>query len=116
MKFRHLIRALGTQFMLGHGFETYFPFGMVKAQVYRTWKRLQVEFLATGFELLRINSCGTTKAYCFLEMKIFGNILRIDTEARVSFLCLVSYIKDLIRAYEYTETNMSDDISEGSQI
>ena len=111
MKFRHLVRALESQFVLGHGLELDFPFGMINVQIYKTWERFQIEFLATGFEFLRISSCGQTKGYCFLDLKVLGTVLRIDTEARVSFLTLASYIKNSMSEYEQVEN-----LSEGSQI
>jgi hypothetical protein len=115
MNFRYLIRALGTQFELGRGFGLDFPFGVIEMHVYKPFERMHVEFMATGFELMRWNSCGKTKAYCFLEMKVLGNALRIDTETRISFLNLVSYIKNSMSEYDQVES-LSDSISEGSQI
>jgi len=111
MKFRHLIRALGTQFVLGNGLELDFPFGTINVQAYKMFGRLQFEFLSTGFELLRMAGDNNRKAYCFLGLKILGNVFRIDTEARVSFLSLVSYIKNYMSEYEQVEN-----LSEGSQI
>ena len=116
MELRYLIRALGTQFVLGRGIGLDFPFGTINAHIYETYECLQVDFLATGFEFLRLNSCGkTVKAYCFFDVKILGNVLRIDTRVGVSFLSLVSYIKNSIRDYENADDIISAK-SEGSQI
>lgn len=106
MKLKYIIRALGTQFILGHGLHIDLPFGMVSAEVYakQGWARLQAEFLATGFEFMRVvfDTTGDKKVTLFsLELRLLGNTIRFDSRGDlVSFMNIVTYVRMMAAEFE----------------
>lgn len=106
MKLKYIIEALGTQCKLGHGVVIEIPFGAVLAQLYNKqgWARLQVEFLCTGFEFMKVtyDSLGDRKnTLVSLELKLLGNILRIaNKDDYISFMNIVTYIRQMAAEFE----------------
>ena len=105
MKLKYIVKALGTQFILGHGLHIDLPFGMVSAEVYakQGWARLQAELLATGFEFMKIDfDTGGKKATLFsLELRLLGNTIRFDSRGDlVSFMNIVTYVKMMAAEFE----------------
>jgi len=106
MKLKYIVKALGTQFILGHGLHIDLPFGIVSAEVYskRGWARLQAELLATGFEFMKVDFDTTRdkKVTLFsLELRLLGNTLRFDSRGDlVSFMSIVTYVKMMAAEFE----------------
>ncbi len=102
MKLKYIVKALGTQFILGHGLHIDLPFGIVSAEVYskRGWARLQAEFLATGFEFMMMK--WNEKVTLFsLELRLLGNTIRFDSRGDlVSFMNIVTYVKMMAAEFE----------------